>query len=241
MTFDPTTILNARNITVERTPGELSHWVTEIIETLASYPEAKEFVLLRKGIAKKFFEEVRPLSLLADKLYGGRRDIVCVPNLDNFEKDNFDAIIRNYSFSPPQEKKIEFTMAIDGYDEHLRMRYFLECGHVCLTGPVRHSGNKSTGDKKINVLFEFVNRGESLNKKYQLVKQRIEDKLLSNKYGHNYILVVIIDDYLAPRYDSEKDWSAFRNFLEHNISYKPGEDFEKIYILGESGKTFLPV
>jgi len=186
---------------------------------------------------KKFYEEVRPLSLFADKLYGGRIDIVCLPNLSN---DNFDAIIRDYSFSPPQEKKIEFTMALDGHDEHLRMRYFLEHGHVSLTGSVHNSGNKSTG-YKIRVLSEFVKRNDSLKKIFHLVKKRIDEKCVSNKYGHNYILVVIIDDYLRPRYDSERDRSEFIEFIEHNISYKPGEHFEKIYILGTSGKTFLPI
>ena len=88
---------------------------------------AEERALLKKGLTKKFYDEIYPLNLLANILYAGRSDIRCISNFGN---DNFDAIIRDYSHSPPSEQKIEFTLAIDGYDDNLRMKYFIEHGHV---------------------------------------------------------------------------------------------------------------
>jgi hypothetical protein len=80
---------------------ELARWVEDKGHTFANCPEAEEWVLLHKsdkGLSKKFQEELRPLSIFATQLYEERSDIQCIPNLDNRD---FDAIILDYSMSPP--------------------------------------------------------------------------------------------------------------------------------------------
>ena len=84
-------------------------------------PEAKEWLLLSKGLFKKFNEEICSLSLFAAHFYKERSDVKCIPNLDNRD---FDATIRDYSTAPPSELKVEITVAMDkikGREENLRI------------------------------------------------------------------------------------------------------------------------
>ncbi|MFA4902959.1 MAG: hypothetical protein WC600_09450 [Desulfobaccales bacterium] len=219
----------------ERTPGELSLWWEKKNREFANSKEGHHYVLLKKELTKKFLEEILPLSLLANILYADRCDIICIPNLGN---DNFDAIIRNNSCSPPIEQKIEFTLAIDGKDDHLRTKYLVEHGHVCLTGPLKSRGNEKTGHK-IFVGNEVANHFELLQKNFALIKQCAGQKCKPKNYGKNHILVIVIDDNLAPRYGNQRDLEVLNKFIESNVINLP-LDFRKLYILGISGKTFLP-
>lgn len=233
MVIDPLGILIKNDIEKERTPKELDLWVTKKLDNIFNCPEVKENSLLRKGLYKKFYEEVYPLNLFVNVLYQERSDIRCVPNLGN---DNYDAIIRDYSFSPPSKIKVEFTQALDkksGLEEHLRMKYFLEHGQVSLMGPV--SGAKKTG--KINVIGGPVNINDYLAKVFRLIRSAAEAKSIKN-YGLSHILIIVIDDYLRPRFDSDRDRKALYEFVRDNVVIL-NMDFNALYILGISGKTLL--
>jgi len=65
MMFDPNSLLTKEELTIPRTPTELARWVEDKCRLFADCPEAKEWVLLHQGLSKKFYEEVRPLSLFA--------------------------------------------------------------------------------------------------------------------------------------------------------------------------------
>ena len=215
----------------ERTPEELSLWWEKKNLEFASSKEAHHYALLKKGLSGKFYDEILPLNLLSNILYEGRCDIGCIHNFGN---DNFDAIIRDYSHSPPSEIKIEFTLAIDGYDDHLRMKYCVEHGHVSLIGPLTYTGTEKTGHK-INVKTEPVLHNDSLKKTFAIIKSRAEQKCKPKNYGKNHVLVITIDDH---RYNNPKDLEALNEFMKSNVINLP-LDFGALYILGLSGKTFL--
>lgn len=236
MVIDPSGILTKEDMEKERTPDELSLWWDKKNREFASSKEGHHYVLLKTGLTGKFLDEILPLSLLANIVYAGRSDIGCIPNLGN---DNFDAIIRDYSQSPPSELKIEFTLAIDGHDDHLRMKYFVEHGHVSLTGPLTSTGTEKTGHK-INVETEMVLHNDSLKKTFAIIKSRAEQKCKPKNYGKKHILVIIIDDHIAPRFDNQNDLAALNQFIKSDVINLP-LDFGELYILGLSGKTFLAV
>ncbi|MBM4301574.1 MAG: hypothetical protein FJ121_08595 [Deltaproteobacteria bacterium] len=236
MIIDPSFILSKEDIEKERTPEKLSLWWEEKNREFDSSPEGRQYALLKKGLTKEFYDEINPLKLFANILYAGRSDIGCIPNLGN---DNFDAIIRDYSHSPPSEQKIEFTLAIDGHDDQLRMKYFVEHGHVSLTGPLTYTGTEKTGHK-INVETEAVLHNDSLKKTFAIIKSRAEQKCKPKNYGKNHVLVITIDDHIAPRYDNQKDLEALNEFMKSDVINLP-LDFGGLYILGLSGKTFLAI
>jgi hypothetical protein len=233
MVVEPSAILNKEDMEKERTPDELSLWWERKDQEFDSSPEGNQYALLKKGLAGKFYDEILPLNLLANILYADSSDIGCIPNLSN---DNFDAIIRDYSKSPPSEIKIEFTLAIDGYDDYLRRKYLVKHGHVSLTGPCYHTGTERTGHK-ITVENEVDSYYDLLKVNFELIKERAENKC-NKKYGKYHILVIVVEDNLPPRYDKPKDIDALNEFIKSNVINLP-LDFGELYILGISGKTFL--
>jgi hypothetical protein len=235
MAINPSSILTKEDMEKERTPDELFLWWEKKSQDFASSQEGHHYALLKKGLTGKFCDEIYPLNLLANILYKGRSDIGCFPNLSN---DNFDAVIKDYSKSPPSEQKIEVTLAIDGYDDILRREHLVKHGHVPLTGPYSHSGTKRTGHN-IVVESEAVSHYELLNDNFALIKCAAGKKVKTKKtYGKDHVLLIVIEDYLAPRYDKPEDINALNQFIESNVINLP-LDFNELYILGYSGNTLL--
>lgn len=207
--------------------------------------EAKEDDLLHKGLFKQFYEEGRPLSLFVNKIYPCRSDILCIPNLDN--KD-FDAVIRDYTFLPPHELKVEFTYVTKGvvstsakecgHDEYLRMKYLIEHGHVNTFGSLTHSEDKNTGCK-INVEDEMIDHIDLLQNTFSLIKSTAEKKSETSKPGRygkqTHVLVIVFDD--CPWFNA-KDNMALKDFVNMEVLVMD-LNFKTVYILRVSGETFF--
>jgi hypothetical protein len=235
MMIEPSSILTKEDMGKERTPEELSVWWEEKNREFASSTEGHHYALLKKGrLIKIFFEEIYPLMILANIKYMGRSDIGCIPNLGN---DNFDAIVRDYSYSPPNEIKLEFTLASDGHDIHLRIEYLIDYNHVSLTSPLSHTGTEKTGHK-IAVEGRIPSHDDLLENNFMLIKNSAQKKC-NRSYDNNHVLVIIIDDNISPRFNNERDIKALKEYTETKLINLP-LDFGELYILGLSGKTFLP-
>jgi hypothetical protein len=233
MMIKSSAILTREDMEKERTPEELALWWEEKNLEFGNSPEGHQYALLKQGLTKKFYDEILPLNLLANILYKDRSDIVCIPDLSN---DNFDAIIRDNSQTPPFDLKVEFTYAINGHDDHLRMKYLIEHGHVSLTGSCSYTGTEKTGHNII-VENEVASSDDSLKTIFELIKERAKSKC-KKQYGKEHVLVIIVNDYLPPRYDSQEDINALEEFIKSNI-INLSLDFGELYILGISGKTLL--
>ncbi len=235
MTIDPQSILTKKEMVIERTPKELAAWVERKLLEFKGFDDLKEYVLLHKGLFKRFYEEVYPLNMFANKLYKERSDVSCTPNLDN---QDFDAVICDYSFSPPHKLMVEFTCAIEYPDEYLRMKYYLEHGHVNVYGHLSYTGTKKTGHK-IYVENEMIDRDVLLQKIFSLIKKAAEYKSKPRKhgkYGEKHVLVIFFDDWSL--FNSKDDISMLENFVTTNVLIIP-LNFKTVYVLGLSGETFL--
>lgn len=235
MAINPQSILIKEEMVVERTPKELTAWVERKLLEFKGFDCLKERVLLHKGLFKKFYEEVYPLNIFVNKLYKERSDVGCTSNLDN---QDFDAVICDYSFSPPHKLRVEFTCAIEYPDEHMRMKYFLGHGHVNVYGKLSYTGTKKTGHK-IHVENEMIDRDVLLQKKFLLIKKAAEQKSMLRKlkkYGRKHVLVIFFDDCFL--FNSEDDVRLLENFVKTNVLPIP-LNFKAVYVLGLSGKTFL--
>jgi len=69
MTFDPKSLLTREELATSRTPAELSDWVEYKFRLFKDHPEAREWVLLHRGIFQQFYEEVYPFSIFVKHLY----------------------------------------------------------------------------------------------------------------------------------------------------------------------------
>ncbi len=199
-----------------------------------SSKETRDYALLRAGLAKKFMEEVYPLSFFVGHRYSGRSDVRVKPNLGN---ENYDAEIIDLSVNPPSVEKIEFTQAINeekGHQEHLRMHYFLEHGHVPLLGKVKHQGTERTG-LKIEVCDDFVARSEKVEEALQLVVSAAQGKA-AKPYGKDTSLVIVFDDYDKLK-DPEDICKLKRRVIEEILPMDL--NFYKLFLLGISGRNLM--
>jgi hypothetical protein len=235
--FDPNSLLTTTELTIPRTPAELARWVEHKCCLFAECPEAKEWVLLRQRLSKKFHEEVYPLYRFVSRLYTGRADIQCIPNLDNRD---FDAMIVDHSTSPPAALKVEITRANAGYDEHLRMKYFVEHGYVNAAGKVSSSGTKHRGHE-IYVEDEAFECTGLLKQTCSLIQAAVARKSRKpntpQKYGPGHVLLVAFDEWYVVH--SAQDMVDIKDFVEKHVLTLP-LNFAALYVVGLSGKTFLP-
>ncbi len=233
--FDPNSLLTIEELTTPRTPTELARWREDKCRLFADCPEAKEWVLLHQGLSKNFHEELYPLGLFATHLYTGRSDIQCILNLDNRD---FDATILDHSTSPSSELKVEITTAVDGYEEYLRMKYFVKHSTVPVWGKVSASGNERVGHK-IDVENELIAHSDLLKQTFSLIQSAVKGKsAIPNKppkYGQGHVLVVAFDDW---QWFTEQEMAALKDFVEKHVLTLP-LDFAALYVVGLSGNTFV--
>jgi hypothetical protein len=157
----------------------------------------------------------------------------------NLGGEDFDAVIVDNSIRPPSELKIEITCAIDRYDNLLRWEYFLRHRHVNYFGRLACSGTKKTGHR-IQVENEAVSRDDLLKRVFSSITKAIERKSdrrhQYKKYGPGHALIVVFFDQCG--FMSGEDIAAIKHHVETSLLSIP-LSFAKLYILGESGKTFL--
>jgi hypothetical protein len=209
---------------LERTPSELQQWADAKLAELNNTPALKEDILLRKGLAKKFYEEICPLSYFANRQYANRPGIRCKPNLNN---ESYDALVIDYHQNPIQIHKIEFTQAIDGYDDNSRMISFLEHGHVPLVGKVTRIGTKQSG-LQIIVEDEVGDCAEIVDKELKLIADAAKRKA-KKPYGKDVTLVIVFNDFIAFR--TEEEITTLETFVRREIL--PLElNFASLFLLG---------
>jgi hypothetical protein len=225
-------ILNAADMAQARSPENLRSWVSQKCRELAQSPEAKGFSQSGAPLAKKFHDEIYPLSVFVAHEYRGRGDVLIQPNLGN---DNFDAKVTITGSSGAQTTFIEITCAKDGYDESLRMEVLLKEGGVFMTGPITKSGRRGAPDRIVKVTPEAASHNETLERYLQLIETTVEAKS-QVRYGPQHILLVAVDDYLALIQDC--DWPLLDQRAKSWTSRLP-LDFGRVVFLGLAGRLFL--
>ncbi len=224
-------ILTKEDCELERTPQQLIAWFEEKNGLFSQTKEGKKYALLHKGLAKAFFEEIYPLSLFAKHRYNCRTDVGCKPNLGN---ENFDAHVIDYAKNPPQQYKIEFTQAVDGYEDYLRMVYFTEHGHANALGNVTVEGTKKTGHK-IEVENEVVEHKEIVKRGLKLITDAARQKA-KKSYGEDMSLVITFDDYSA--FWASEELYLLKDHTQTEI-LPMKLDFSCLYLMGLSGNSLL--
>jgi len=220
-------ILQCAEMEVPRSPRDLTDWVDSKACELSQSEEGKRYARSGKLLPKKLWEEIRPLGLFALKRYGPD-GAACTPNLTN---DNYDGKIEFESMLAPTVY-VEITYAKDGYDERLRLNVLNEEGSVNALDKVAVSGTKASGRQNVRVANEAVKHVETRDSALAILKKRIKGKS-EKKYGSNYVLVVVVDDYLPFR--TEEDKSVLMAFAKDILS-KTALNFGAVYLLGSSGE-----
>lgn len=229
--MDPGKILSPVDCETERTPAELVEWFEEKNDLFRSTKEGKNYLVLRKGLAKRFIDEIYPLSRLVRHLFGERVDVVCKPN---FSDDDCDAIVIDYCDRPLRIQRIEFTRAIFCYENYLRRLYFPGEGQLFTLSKLMSrdaKGARTEGRAEEETVPHVV----LLNKGLELVVEAARQKS-TRPYGTDTSLVIVFDDYAT--FKSQEDLATLEEFV--NTEVLPIDmDFDRLFLLGWSGSTIL--
>ena len=224
-------ILTAADITRPRAPTAFYAWVARKNEELSTTADTKRYARFGAELSKKFRDEIYPLALFVAREFADVKDALVIPSLNN---DNFDATVCFADGRP--DVFIEITQAKDGYDESLRMEVASRDGIVSLTGPItRISGRRGAPDRLVNVHHEMVAHDGLLARHVALVESAVMRKA-NRSYGKNCILLVVVDDYLPFR--DESDHAKLNNVVTSKLLL-PDLDFMRLIIFGISGKLLL--
>jgi len=218
---------------VSRTPTELCNWVHAKASELSATVEGRRYARSGAHLPKKLWEEIRPLGLFAQNIYGQQGGVRCTPNLTN---DNYDGRI---DFDDPSVPSIfvEVTYAKDGYDESLRLEVLTCSGSVNALGRTSRTGTKASGRRTIEVQNEFVGHNTTRDQAVKIVENRILSKG-EKTYGPNHVLVVVVDDYIPFRTMDDK--VVLEDFARSVIG-NTKLDFGAVYLLGSSGNYLFRV
>ena len=223
--------LDPEEMAMARAPTELAAWVTERCERMGESPEAKSYGCSGEIWPKKFFEEVRPLSIYALEKYGNEDGVTVQPNLGN---ENYDGILR---LSDGRNVLVEITSAKDGYSDSLRMEVLEAEGHVNALGPIRVSGRRNSPDREVDVSNDAVNHNKLVGEHMALVAERICAKA-KPKYSSEHVLIVTVDDYIPFR--PGPDIKRLEGFVRALVKSLPLE-FSHVAIVGESGRMLFDI
>ena len=108
-------MLDPEEMAMARAPAELAKWVNERCEKLGESPEAKSYGRFGDKWPKKFYEEIRPLSIYAAATYADVSGAMVKANLGN---ENYDGVIE---LTNGDRVLVEITSAKHGYSESQRM------------------------------------------------------------------------------------------------------------------------
>lgn len=225
------TILDAADMTTARSPADFVVWVMRKAQELGATPEAKKYARSGHPLPKKFYDEIYPLGLFVAREFGAVPDPIVIPNLNN---DNFDARIVFPELR--REVFIEITRAKDGYDESRRIEVLARQGHVSVTGPItKTSGRRGAPNRVVEVENDTIRHDDILAKHLALVDHVARAKAWK-QYGRDFILLVVVDDYLPFR--SESDHAKLHEVAVRTL-LSPDLDFARLVILGISGDLLL--
>lgn len=228
--MDHLDILSAGDITMPRTPAELLSWARHKNDQLSATPETKRYTWSGANLPTKFKNEIWPLALFVANEFSEAPDVIVIPNLSN---DNFDASV---AFGKDHCKIfIEITQAIDGYDLALRVEAMLRDGFVPLTGPISKVGRRRAPDRTVKVTLLTEDHSDRCTKHLSLVEAAVTRKA-GRQYGENFILLVVVDDYLG--FPDKSDHAKLNNFVSSKLLL-PDLDFTRLVIFGRSGNLKL--
>ncbi|MEO9961957.1 MAG: hypothetical protein ABJ388_01565 [Alphaproteobacteria bacterium] len=224
-------ILTIEDIEIERSARDLISWWEHKNNQISDDDDLRKVARLKQGLAKEFYEEIYPLSLLAAKKFTENPRARFRPVIGN---QRFDAVIRDICCGTSTEILIEFTSAIDGYTDSLRMEYMNEHGHVPATGHVQVAGTKKTG-RNLDITLSAVCRDDEVSKTLDWIGKAAEKKL-NKPYEPNTWIVVVFDDHIG--FSQEDSRERVLHYVANDIVPLKWKT-EKLVVLGTSGRTFF--
>lgn len=226
-------LLTQKLCEVERTQGDLHDWVHAVINASGVSAKTRSRFQLREDfLAKKFMEEIWPLSLVADHCYRGRQDVAFRPILNS---GPFDAQILDGSSAPVEVILLEFTQAHYDQEMYHRMLHLASHGFVPLTGPVRKTGTRSTGIS-VRATLLAIDTAQDRAAQFAKIAEAAHRKARGTRLPGARLGIV----YDGLHISEQHDFDQLYDFVMHNLVPILGS-FAFLYLIQSQGDHVLEV
>ena len=226
-------LLTQNSCELERTQGDLHEWVHSVIDASAVSAEIRRRFQLREDLlAKKFVEEIWPLSLVADHFYKSRQNVGFQPV---FGSGPFDAQIIDRSSSVVQVIPLEFTQA--NYDEEMYHRMLFRASHEygLLTGPVIKTGTRSSG-VSVKAILQLVNCAQDRTAQFAKIAKAARRKARGARLPGTRLGIV----YEGLHISKQQDFDELYEFATKNLVPVLGS-FAFLYLIRSQGDHVLQI
>jgi hypothetical protein len=208
---DVDTLLTDDDFKAERTAKNWIVWYDERCAAIKQCLAARESVLLHKGRFKQFSEELYPFVLWLSHLYAGRDGVICSLNSEGTRARGYDAVIKDGS----TVTYVEITTTTFNRSELLNRKQALTDGFF--GDPIA-----LTQDEWRQRVFKKIEGGIRKKSPYS--------------FGRDHVLIVSFDDFAW--FGTDDDEAALKSFVTAHLP-SWNLDVATLYIVGESGRTFL--
>ena len=171
--------------------------------------------------AKKFFEEIAPITFLANYL---NCSSIRFTN-DVTEHNSFDAIIK---YNDTNEQKVECTCAINGFEDALIDEYLDKYHEVSLNQEITYEGtkqNRTLHKQPARVTFRPVE--ERFNKIISLINDAVKKKISKSKDDYVGAILLIVVDSSGTSITRLKDFLS-NYYSKNKINKSP---FDRIFLI----------
>ncbi len=227
----PQSILIAGACAQERIPSELAEWMQTTNAVFARSKEGRSYLTSRQGLARRFTDEICPLSFLAQHLFHRRKDVVCKPN---FDYEEFHAAVLDCRDRPVRVHKLVFCHAIDDYQYYLRQAFWSEFASNPKAGKRSKAARRRNG-LTVNDELAIAEGNDLLERGLRLIAKAAQTAS-ARSCGSDTSLVIIFDDHSCSLLPEQL--STMAEFVEAEV-LPMALRFSKLVLLGWSGRMLL--
>jgi hypothetical protein len=215
--------ISVEELTKKRTPSELLNWVNWKREQIASTEERERALILHKGLAKQFEEEVYPLALFGQRKYGDTDQILMQPIIGN---QSYDAIVTDLRSKPASESYIEITQSHEGENDYFRRLVLGHKGFVF--GHSRAIKKGTRQNRQVSIPPQVVTPSDVARDELGRIVDAARRKEAKDYPANTSLIIVFNDDWF---FRQDVDDRYLDTFVKKNI-LKLDLRFSMLYLIG---------
>jgi len=178
-------------------------------------------LILHKGLAKQFEEEVYPLALFGSRKYGNSDKTLMQPTIDK----GYDAVVINLGSKPTSESYIEITQSHKGENDYLRR---LVLGHQGFVFGHSHTIKKGMREnRQVSIPPQVVSPSEVARDELKRIVDAARRKEAKDYPANTSLIIVFEDDWF---FRQAVDDTRLDSFVKENI-LKLDLRFSTLYLI----------
>ncbi|MBV2113447.1 MAG: hypothetical protein KUF82_21040 [Candidatus Thiodiazotropha sp. (ex Ctena orbiculata)] len=169
---------------------EAYDWIESLLKRFDKSEEFKQYLLLRKGVSGKIYNELLPLAVYGERIWRGQGvSLKYYPT----SSQSFDADFINDENSLIE--RVEVTMATEGLEEQIQAETLVKYGWTPGFGMNEYGGNARNREIP-EPEHRIYSQSEAIDKLTSLVNRAYNNKLQNRHKYHDLSLLIAFDCFV---------------------------------------------